>query len=168
MWTWQLDCEGSAIAPPKTLAAATAPHSCSICGHQGSGMTLAVGRMNDCATRIDCWRGGGDEFAFIMPGLFEGVVLDDWSGASPASRLFWAPLIFAAGFVLALIVLGVGRLFKWAPIDNGARLFLFGLFFGLVGAGPLLSYWVSSAEIWALLLVAVLGLSLRYTLRHKA
>lgn len=97
-----------------------------------------------------------------------GVVLDDWSGASPASRLFWAPLIFAAGFVLALVVLGVGRLFKWAPIDNGARLFLFGLFFGLVGAGPFLSYWVSSAEIWALLLVAVLGLSLRYTLRHKA
>lgn len=103
--------------------------------------------------------------AVALLAYLRGVVFDDWSGLAPINRLLWAPLSFAVGCLLGLLIGALARWRRWPALVTPRIAFVWGAMLGLSGTTQLVASWWSAAESVISTTLVVLCVALRYRWR---
>jgi hypothetical protein len=92
---------------------------------------------------------GATSLGISVADYVQGMVLSDWSGMHPITRLNAFPFWFGFAGVVACAVAVLGLLLRLAPLHDRTKLFWFGAACGCVTVGSLLAPWFSrEQEFW--------------------
>jgi hypothetical protein len=110
---------------------------------------------------------GATSLGISVADYAQGMVLSDWSGMHPITRLNAFPFRFGFATAVACAVAALGLLLRLPPLHDRTKLFGLGAACGCVTVGSLLAPWISREQEFSWFVfasVAILCAGLRVVL----